>query len=182
MRSKIRQRAEMAEIFAEAVHQYAETHGLGVSGQAAMIGRELFGTERSADWLYKMMDGTRAMNMQAWLCVQRYTASDAMVQFLARESGGSFVRLPPESQVDEVTLCKAVIDTNRAMSTYAEALADGRIEPHEMVQCQADTWPALEALLGLQRHCARKLEEEVARPKNVRRMPGDGPTKPKVKF
>jgi hypothetical protein len=170
MRSKIRQRAEMAEIFAEAVHGYARSHGVGVAGQAAMIGREIYGHERSADWLYKMMDGTRPVQLAVWFCVQKYSGDDAMVQFLARESGGSFVRLPPEGQVDEVTICRAVMDTNKAMSTYAEALADGRIEPHEMVACQRDTMPAIEALLGLQRHCARKLEEEVARPKNLRAM------------
>lgn len=78
------------------------------------------------------------------------SGSDAPVSFLARERGGVFLRLqqPADSGGELVeSLANTVKEFGDYVSAAAERIADGDVDPEEMVRINAETSELMEAVL-----------------------------------
>lgn len=80
------------------------------------------------------------------------TGSDAPMQFLARELGGVFIRLP-EVCGDVAPVQRqcmvAIKEFGELMAACAEALADGVLEPHEQAKIRKVGHEAVTAIMAL---------------------------------
>lgn len=155
-----RELAKPHEILNDAVRHYARTAGIGVAGQAAMIGKQTYGREISSSLLYKFCEGERPIPLDVWLTVYRYTRYEPMARFMAACHDGLFVSLPDADAPDTSNLLGLIREYTEAAEEVARALQDGRVTAAEYARCERELDEAIEAALRLREYLAMRRDED----------------------
>lgn len=132
------------EILKDAVEHYRSECGVGVPGQAAMIGRQVFGQARKEGVLYKYMEGERPIPLDVFLSIHDYSKYRPMARWIAQRMGGVFVPLPGPDDA-EGTLIDFVKEFTEGATTTSKALKDGKITRTELPACLKELDDAIEA-------------------------------------
>lgn len=89
------------------------------------------------------------------------TGSYAPLEFMAREVGGAFIMLP-DADVCDSKLTQGLAETMRTASEFfaifADKIADGLVEAHELVEIEREGDDAVEAIIAIKKlaRCAHE--------------------------
>lgn len=138
------------QLISEAVYDYRSRTGIGVAGQSDMLGHRLNGEDRSPEWLYKFMDGTRPVPWVVLREIARYTEYRPLIEHVVHELG-AIAYFPPTTGVGgQAALLELIREYTEASSAAAEALEDGVVSSEECERCERELNQAIARALELQ--------------------------------